>query len=115
MAVTAFIFLLTEKSSSCSFTLEQAGHFVTPHHMKDHSRPKRKMQTASGAAILLRLERGAIGEIARNVGVHPSFVSRLARGPKTSEPVRMAITRHLLGQREGAPASALVIEHGARR
>jgi len=67
-----------------------------------------------GAAILLRFERGALSEIARRIGVDPSLVSRVARGQKTSERVRIAMVRYLL-QHGGAPRSAYLVEHNSRR
>ena len=67
-----------------------------------------------GPAILLRFERGAMSEIAREIGVNPSLVSRVARGQKTSERVRVAIVRYLL-KRGSAPQSAYLVEHNGRR
>jgi len=82
--------------------------------MKHRNRNNHKKQIPTGAAILLRLDHGAMAEIARRVGVHRSMVSKVVRGLKTSERVRIAIVRYLL-QHGGAPSSALLIEHGTRR
>lgn len=73
----------------------------------------RKKQMPTGAAILLRIDRGAMARIAEEIDVHPSLVSRVARGLKRSERVRIAIIRYLL-QHGGAPPSALLIEHSRR-
>lgn len=87
---------------------------MTSTQMKQRNRNNKQKQMPSGAAILLRLEHGAMSRIAERIGVDPSLVSRVVRGEKTSERVRIAIIRYLLG-RNNAPASALVIEHGTRR
>jgi hypothetical protein len=86
---------------------------VTSTKMGQRSRNDHKKQMATGAAILLRLDHGAMAAIARRIDVHPSLVSRVARGLKTSERVRIAIVRYLL-QHGGAPRSALLVEHGRR-
>jgi DNA-binding transcriptional regulator LsrR (DeoR family) len=82
--------------------------------MKHRNRDNHKKQISTGAAILLRLDHGAMAEIARRVGVHRSMVSKVVRGLKTSERVRIAIIRYLL-RRNNAPRTALVVEHGDRR
>jgi len=81
--------------------------------MKQRNRDNHKKQMPTGAAILLRIDRGAMARIAERIKVDPSLVSRVARGIKTSERVRIAIIRYLL-QHGGAPASALLIEHARR-
>jgi hypothetical protein len=65
--------------------------------------------------IALRIDRGAAARIAEDLGVHPSLVSRVARGKKTSERVRVAIIRYLLGRQRELATAALLIEHGTRR
>lgn len=87
---------------------------MTHTQMKQPNRDNHKKQMVTGAAILLRIDRGAMAQIAEEIKVHPSLVSRVARGLKTSERVRIAIVRYLL-QHGGAPPSALLIEHGPRR
>ena len=82
--------------------------------MKHRNRDNHKKQISTGAAILLRLDHGAMAEIARRVGVHRSMVSKVVHGLKTSERVRIAIIRYLL-RRNNAPRTALVVEHGDRR
>ena len=66
------------------------------------------------AAELLRVDRGAMKRIARRIGVHPSLVSRVARGKKTSERVRLAIVRYLLARQRELATAAFLIEHGRR-
>ena len=87
---------------------------MTTTKTKQHNRDKVGNQTLFGPAILLRFERGAMGEIARQLGVDPSLVSRVARGQKTSERVRVAIVAYLL-KHGTAPRSAYVVEHNGRR
>jgi transcriptional regulator with XRE-family HTH domain len=74
-------------------------------------RVRRKMGIA---ADFLRAERGAMQRIARRLGVHPSLVSRVARGKKTSERVRVAIIRYLLGRQRELATAALLIEHSGQ-
>lgn len=87
---------------------------MTTTKTKQHNRTNRGKQMPFGTAILVRFERGALSEIARKINVDPSLVSRVARGLKTSERVRVAIVRYLL-KRGGAPPSAYLVEHNARR
>jgi len=86
---------------------------MTSTQMKQRNRDNHKKQMPAGASILLRIDRGAMARIAERIKVDPSLVSRVARGLKTSERVRVAIIRYLL-QHGGAPPSALLIEHGRR-
>jgi hypothetical protein len=70
--------------------------------MRNSNRLRFEKQPPAGISISVRLERGAAAEIARklNPPVHPSLVSRVARGEKTSERVYLAIIRYLL-QKDG--------------
>lgn len=83
--------------------------------MRNNNRTRTKKQSSRGTTILLRIERGDLSAVAEELGVDPSLVSRVARGEKRSERVRLALVRRLLS-RDEAPESATLIEHsGSRR
>lgn len=55
-----------------------------------------------------------MAHIARRLGVDPSLISRVARGEKTSERVRIAVVRYLLARGRELGTAAFLIEHGKR-
>jgi transposase-like protein len=83
--------------------------------MSNGSTNHRRKKINTEAARLLRSDHGAITRIARRLGVNPSTVSRVANGRKTSERVRIAISRYLVTRARQLDTAAFLIEHGARR
>jgi hypothetical protein len=68
--------------------------------MVKRSRNRIEKQTLTGPAILVRLERGEMREIANEMGVDPSLVSRVVAGKKTSARVAARIFRYLARKAE---------------
>jgi nicotinate-nucleotide pyrophosphorylase len=83
--------------------------------MRKHNTKQRRNKIGAEASHLLRAERGALSLIARKIGVSRQTVSRVARGEKTSERVRVAIVRYLLARGRELGTAAFLIEHAGRR
>lgn len=67
------------------------------------------------AASILRRDRGAMTRMAKKLGVHPSLVSRVASGKKTSLRVRDAIAEYLIARARELDAAAFLLNHNKGR
>lgn len=87
---------------------------VTRGRMRQPITRSNKKKPTPQAVKLLRQERDAMSQIARRLRVHRSLVSRVARGEKTSERVRLSIIRYLVTRAEALGTAAFLLEHGEK-